>query len=88
MAVAGGWKETTNPKRPYRHADSEIIPYVVFGAEPAPLADVAQLVEQLPCKRGQQSRFSQESSISAGSSPSLVYETVYVRPLWGSERAQ
>ena len=51
-------------------------------------ADVAQLVEQLPCKRGQRSRFSQKPSSPAGFSPSLVYGIVYVRPLWEGERAQ
>jgi hypothetical protein len=52
------------------------------------LVDVAESVEQLPCKRAQQGRFSQSSSIYAEFSPSLVTETVYVRPLWGSEHAQ
>ena len=54
-----------------------------------PFADVAQLVEQLPCKGGQRSRLSQKPSVYKGKFfPSLVTETVYVRPLWGAERAQ
>ena len=36
LGRGGGWKETRSLKRAYRHADSEIILYVVFGAEPAP----------------------------------------------------
>jgi hypothetical protein len=52
------------------------------------LADVAQLVEQLPCSRARRTRLSQKPSVFKGFSPSHVTETVHVRPFWEGEHAR